>query len=66
MDWVIEVELQFSDELHLPKELFTEAERRLGTIDMARSHARDLLDVCIQEHYLSHYQLLSEPRQVDS
>lgn len=54
MDWVITVELQFPNE------------GAQATIDQARAYAKHLLEVCIQEHYLTHYHLLGEPRQVDS
>lgn len=53
MDWVIEVEVQFPNEL-------------MPACTNPRQYLKDLLQVCIQEKYLTYYHLLSEPRQVDS
>lgn len=53
MDWVIEVELQFPDEL-------------MPSTTNPRAYLKELLEAWIREKCLSHYHLLSEPRQVDS
>lgn len=54
MDWAVKVKLQF------PKEGITE------TADQARAYAKAVLERCIREEYLTHYHVLSEPRQVDA